>query len=139
MEPGRNEEFHRGAQCSLSYLRQAQLHRHPSVQPDVQDLSGVTEDAKNTVYLRPETAQGIFVNFKMYRELPARRFPSVSDRSVSPSVTRSHPAISLSVPESLNRWSWSSSASPAPIWSGSSTGEASAVTGCCLLASRKTR
>ena len=34
------EEFHRGAQCSLSYLRQAQLHRHPSVQPDVQDLSG---------------------------------------------------------------------------------------------------
>ena len=76
---------------------------------------------------------------KMYRELPARRFHLVSDRSVSPSVTRSHPAISLSVPESLNRWSWSSSASPAPIWSGSSTGEASAVTGCCLLASRKTR
>lgn len=102
-------------------------------------FQGVTEDAKNTVYLRPETAQGIFVNFKMYRELPARRFPSVSDRSVNPSVTRSHPAISLSVPESLNRWSWSSSASPAPIWSGSSTGEASAVTGCCLLASRKTR
>ena len=27
-------------------------------------FQGVTEDAKNTVYLRPETAQGIFVNFK---------------------------------------------------------------------------
>ena len=26
-------------------------------------FQGVTEDAKNTVYLRPETAQGIFVNF----------------------------------------------------------------------------
>ena len=28
-------------------------------------FQGVTEDAKNTVYLRPETAQGIFVNFEM--------------------------------------------------------------------------
>ena len=27
-------------------------------------FQGVTEDAKNTVYLHPETAQGIFVNFK---------------------------------------------------------------------------
>ena len=26
-------------------------------------FQGVTEDAKNTIYLRPETAQGIFVNF----------------------------------------------------------------------------
>ena len=26
-------------------------------------FQGVTEDAKNTVYLRPETAQGIFTNF----------------------------------------------------------------------------
>ena len=25
---------------------------------------GVVEDAKDVVYLRPETAQGIFVNFK---------------------------------------------------------------------------
>ena len=27
-------------------------------------FQGVTEDAKSTIYLRPETAQGIFVNFK---------------------------------------------------------------------------
>ena len=26
-------------------------------------FQGVTEDSKSTVYLRPETAQGIFVNF----------------------------------------------------------------------------
>ena len=26
-------------------------------------FQGVTEDAKSTIYLRPETAQGIFVNF----------------------------------------------------------------------------
>ena len=44
-------------------------------------FQGVTEDAKNTVYLRPETAQGIFVNFKMHREHPAKRSRSVSDRS----------------------------------------------------------
>ena len=31
-------------------------------------FQGVTEDAKNTVYLRPETAQGIFVNFKKCAE-----------------------------------------------------------------------
>ena len=31
-------------------------------------FQGVTEDAKNTVYLRPETAQGIFVNFKNVAE-----------------------------------------------------------------------
>ena len=33
---------------------------------------GVTEDASNEVYLRPETAQGIFVNFKMFKEHPKK-------------------------------------------------------------------
>ncbi len=41
---------------------------------------GVTEDAKNTVYLRPETAQGIFVNFPQHpahhpEEAALRRLP----------------------------------------------------------------
>ena len=27
-------------------------------------FQGVVEDAKSTIYLRPETAQGMFVNFK---------------------------------------------------------------------------
>ena len=35
-------------------------------------FQGVTEDAKNTVYLRPETAQGIFVNFKNGVERPLK-------------------------------------------------------------------
>ena len=83
-------------------------------------------------------AQGLTVNRELVNA--ADGTPADSEKlDKSPSVTRSHPVISLSVPESLNRWSWSSSVSPAPIWSGSSTGEASAVTGCCLLASRKTR
>lgn len=92
-------------------------------------FQGVTEDAKNTVYLRPETAQGIFVNFKTYSVLPERKFRSESARSVNLSVTRLHRVTSPSVPVSSSRWSWSSSASLAPTLTGSSTGEASASTG----------
>ena len=36
---------------------------------------GVTEEAKNTVYLRPETAQGIFVNFKNVQRTTRRKIP----------------------------------------------------------------
>ena len=38
-------------------------------------FQGVTEDAKNTVYLRPETAQGIFVNFKNVRRTSRKKLP----------------------------------------------------------------
>ena len=38
-------------------------------------FQGVTEDAKNTVYLRPETAQGIFVNFKNVQRTSRRKVP----------------------------------------------------------------
>ena len=34
-----------------------------------------TEDAKNTVYLRPETAQGIFVNFKNVQRTSRKKIP----------------------------------------------------------------
>ena len=108
-------------------------------------FQGVTEDAKNTVYLRQETAQGIFVNFKNVQRTSRKkipfgigqvgktfrpdRFQTESVRSESLSVTRSHRVTLRSVPVSSSRWSWSSSASREPIWSGSSTGEVSAVTG----------
>lgn len=36
---------------------------------------GVTEDAKNVVYLRPETAQGIFVNFKNVQRTSRKKIP----------------------------------------------------------------
>ena len=35
----------------------------------------MTEDAKNTVYLRPETAQGIFVNFKNVQRTSRKKIP----------------------------------------------------------------
>ena len=38
-------------------------------------FQGVTEDAKNTVYLRPETAQGIFVNFKNVQRTSRKKIP----------------------------------------------------------------
>ena len=58
------------------------LRRHPQVQPHVQNRhQGVTEDCHaSTCYLRPETAQGIFVNFSEHPahdapEDPVRRLP----------------------------------------------------------------
>ena len=38
-------------------------------------FQGVTEAAKNTVYLRPETAQGIFVNFQNVQRTTRRKLP----------------------------------------------------------------
>ena len=38
-------------------------------------FQGVTEDAKNTVYLRPETAQGIFVDFKNVQRTTRKKLP----------------------------------------------------------------
>ncbi len=37
--------------------------------------AGVTEDAKNVVYMRPETAQGIFVNFKNVQRTSRKKIP----------------------------------------------------------------
>ena len=38
-------------------------------------FQGVTEDAKNTVYLRPETAQGIFTNFANVQRTTRKKLP----------------------------------------------------------------
>ena len=38
-------------------------------------FQGVTEDAKNQIYLRPETAQGIFVNFANVQRTTRRKLP----------------------------------------------------------------
>ncbi len=37
--------------------------------------AGVTEDSKNVVYLRPETAQGIFVNFRNVQRTTRKKLP----------------------------------------------------------------
>ena len=38
-------------------------------------FQGVTEDAKNELYLRPETAQGIFVNFANIQRASRKKIP----------------------------------------------------------------
>lgn len=38
-------------------------------------FQGVTEDSKSEIYLRPETAQGIFVNFKSAQRTTRRKIP----------------------------------------------------------------
>lgn len=38
-------------------------------------FAGVTEDAKSEIYLRPETAQGIFVNFKQVQRSSRKKVP----------------------------------------------------------------
>lgn len=38
-------------------------------------FQGVTEDQKDTIYLRPETAQGIFVNFKNIQRTSRKKIP----------------------------------------------------------------
>lgn len=38
-------------------------------------FQGVTEDSSSTIYLRPETAQGIFVNFKNVQRSTRKRIP----------------------------------------------------------------
>lgn len=38
-------------------------------------FQGVLEDAKSTIYLRPETAQGIFVNFKNIQRTMRKKLP----------------------------------------------------------------
>ena len=46
-------------------------------------FQGVTEDAKNQIYLRPETAQGIFVNFANVQRTTRKKlpFPPNNDKS----------------------------------------------------------
>ncbi len=40
-----------------------------------QTYQGVTEDSKSTIYMRPETAQGIFVNFKNVQRTSRKKLP----------------------------------------------------------------
>ncbi len=120
MVPGRDEELHQRTQICCPTCGKHNFTDIRQFNLMFKTFQGVTEDAKNTVYLRPETAQGIFVNFKnVQRTSRKEESRLVSDRSVNPSVTRSHRVTSHSVPVSSSRWSWSSSVSRLQILSGS--------------------
>ena len=74
---------------------------------------GPVEDDASVAYLRPETAQGIFVNFAERADHDAQE-ASVRHRAdrASRSATRSRPATSSSARASSNRWRWSTSSRP---------------------------
>ena len=90
-------------------------------------FQGVTEDAKNTVYLRPETAQGIFVNFKNVQRTSRKKVPFGIGQ-----IGKSHLVILHSVHASLSRWSLNSSVSREQTLSGSITGDHIVSTGLSL-------
>ena len=89
-------------------------------------FQGVTEDAKNVVYLRPETAQGIFVNFKNVQRTSRKKLPfgiGQIGKSFRNEIT---PGNLHSVPVSSNRWNLNSSANRIQTLNGLLTGRTSA-------------
>ena len=99
---------------------------------------GPVESEEGLHYLRPETAQGIFVNFLNVQTTVARASPrSASARWARASATRSRPATSSSARASSSRWRWSTSSSRAPTRSCTSTGSTSARAGTSTWASRR--
>ena len=94
-------------------------------------FQGVTEDAKNEIYLRPETAQGIFVNFNSVQRTTRKKLPfgiGQVGKSFRNEITPRQFLSSAS--GNLNRWNWNSSASRTLTWNGLPTGRNSAEIGC---------
>ena len=103
-----------------------------TVQPHVQDLPGRYRGREEHRLSPPGNRSGYL---RKLSKRPAHdapeSCPSVSARSASPSATRSPRATSPSAPANLSRWSWNSSASRAPNWSGLTIGRTSATSSCC--------
>ena len=82
-------------------------------------IVGALGGEEDAAFLRPETAQGIFVNFKnVLDSTPGARCRSASPRSARAFATRSRRATSRSARASSSRWRSSSSAIPSqsPEW-----------------------
>ena len=95
-------------------------------------FQGVTEDAKNTVYLRPETAQGIFVNFKNVQRTSRKKIPfgiGQIGKSFRNEITPGNFTFRTREFEQMEL----------EFLSGSSTGEPSVVTGSSRSESRRMR
>src|SRR5664280_431629 len=91
--------------------------------------AGPIEDEGAVAYLRPETAQGMFINSPTCSRPRARGHPSGSPRWASRSATRSPRRTSASGPVSSSRWRWSTSSRPPRPSTGSSTGWTSGTAG----------
>ena len=65
---------------------------------------GAVEDESSVAYLRPETAQGIFVNFQNVLDTSRRKLPFGIAQIGNHSAMKSRRAISLFAPANLNKW-----------------------------------
>ena len=89
-------------------------------------FQGVTEDSRAEIFLRPETAQGIFVNFRNVQRTSRKKIPfgiAQIGKSFRNEITR---GTLSSEQGSSSRWSWSFSASREPTWNGLPTGRITA-------------
>ena len=86
---------------------------------------GASEDESGLAYLRPETAQGIFINFRNVLQLTQEVPFGIGQigKSFRNEIT---PGTSSSGPASSSRWRWSSSSSRAATRNGTSTGSRAA-------------
>ena len=108
-----DDGLHQGAPHPLPRLRQRELHRHPQVQPDVQNLPGRHRGRRKTrSTCGPRPPRASLSTSTTCSAPPAKSCPSALPRSARASATKSPPATSPSAPGSSSRWSWSSSASP---------------------------
>jgi glycyl-tRNA synthetase len=98
-------------------------------------MSNTGDDGK--LYLRPETAQGIFVNFQNVQKTTRQKIPSELPKSEKPSETKSWRGNSSSGCANLSKWKCNISCAPAPKWSGTTPGKNAAWPGTSLLRQRQ--
>ena len=67
-------------------------------------FQGVTEDSTNELFLRPETAQGIFVNYKNVQRSMRKNYHLVLVKLVNHSVMKSRLVTLFLEQENLNKW-----------------------------------
>ena len=92
-------------------------------------FQGVTEDSTNELFLRPETAQGIFVNYKMFNVQCVRNCLLVLAKLVNHSVMRLHLVTSFSEQENSNKWNLNSSVNLVKKLNGKTSGKHLQVNG----------
>lgn len=92
-------------------------------------FQGVTEDSTNEIFLRPETAQGIFVNYKNVQRSMRKNYHLVSVKLVNHSVMKSLQVTSFSEQENLNKWNLNSSVNLVKKSNGKIIGKLLQVTG----------
>jgi len=119
------------------------VHRAAHVQRSAATYLGAVEKGgeaggeSGLAYLRPETAQGIFINFRNVLQTSRKKVPFGIGQIGKSFGTRSPRATSSSGPASSSRWRWSSSSSPGPTRSGTSTGSKTGWAGTTDLGVRR--